>query len=83
MSTPSPTIVLDNAIFTKLKTDGTLKGNAFFEGRKAHDGNDRIIYNDQSGALTYDRNGDDKGKAVKFAILSDDLNLSKGDFFVI
>ena len=82
-STLDDTILLDNAIFTKLKKEGVLNGKFFHEGKKAHDGNDRIIYNDGNGSLIYDENGDGRGKAVKFAILPEDLNLNKGDFFVM
>ena len=46
-------IVLDGGLFAKLKL-GALKGKAFHEGRKAHDGNDRIVYNDKNGKLIYD-----------------------------
>ena len=82
-SSVDDTILLDNAIFRKLKIDGALSSKAFFEGKKAHDGNDRIIYNEKNGALTYDKNGDDKGGAVKFAVLAKDLDLSAADFLVI
>ncbi len=77
------TIILDNAIFTKLKKEGVLKGKLFHEGKKAHDGNDRIIYNENNGKLTFDKNGDHKGGAMKFAALPEDLDLNKGDFFVV
>jgi Ca2+-binding RTX toxin-like protein len=76
-------IVLDNTIFSKLKIEGTLKAKAFFQGRKAHDGNDRIIYDDRNGALIYDKNGDKKGGAVKIAVHEEGLDLSYADFLVI
>ena len=82
-SSVEDTILLDNAIFRKLKIDGTVSTKVFFEGKKAHDDNDRIIYNEKNGALTYDKNGDDKGGAVKFAVLQKDLDLSAADFLVI
>jgi Ca2+-binding RTX toxin-like protein len=77
------TVILDNAIFAKLKKEGVLKGKFFYEGKKAHDGSDRIIHNDNNGALIYDKNGSDKGNAVKFAILPEGLDLSRGDFLVV
>jgi Ca2+-binding RTX toxin-like protein len=76
------TIVLSRSAFSKLKP-GPLKLKAFHEGKGAHDANDRIIYNEKTGALTYDRNGDDKGGAVKFAVLDKGLDLTSADFFVI
>ena len=77
------TVVLDHAIFGKLKKEGFLKAKFFYEGKKAHDGDDRIIHNAKNGALIYDKNGDDKGGVVKFGVLPDNLDLSKGDFFVV
>jgi Ca2+-binding RTX toxin-like protein len=77
------TIVLDNAIFKKLKKEGALGGKFFFEGKKAHDGNDAIIYNAKDGKLAYDKNGDDSGGVKTFAILSAGLDLSKDDFLVV
>ncbi len=76
------TIVLDQGVFAKLKL-GTLKAKAFHEGKKAHDGNDRILYNENNGKLTYDKNGDKKGGAVKVAVLDKGLDLSEADFLVI
>lgn len=77
------TVVLDNAVFRKLKVEGVLKGKFFHEGKKAHDSNDRIIYNDENGRLIYDKNGDGAGKSVTFAILPEGIDLNKGDFFVM
>ena len=68
--------------FGKLKL-GSLKVKAFHEGKEAHDGNDRVIYNPKNGSLVYDKNGDDQGGAMKFAVLDKGLDLSKADFFVI
>jgi Ca2+-binding RTX toxin-like protein len=76
------TILLDDAIFARLKS-GVLKGNAFHKGKQADDGNDRIIYNEKSGVLRYDNDGDGKHKAKIIAILDDDMNLKVGDLMVI
>jgi Ca2+-binding RTX toxin-like protein len=78
------TIVLDNAIFKKLKKEGALKGKYFFEGKKAHDGNDVIVYNDRNGDLSYDKNGKKKGGTILFAELEGSPNdVSAADFVVI
>jgi Ca2+-binding RTX toxin-like protein len=77
------TIILENATFAKLKIEGVLKSKAFFEGKKAHDGNDRVFYNEKNGKLTYDQNGDNKGGGVKIAVLDKGLDLSAADFLVI
>ena len=80
--TTDDTIVLDQVVFGKLKV-GELKLKAFHDGGKAHDGNDRILYNENNGTLIYDENGDSKGGAIKFAVLDKGLDLSEADFLVI
>ncbi len=77
-------ILLDNAIFKKLKTEGVLKAKFFEVGKKAKSGKDAIIYNDKTGDLLYDKNGAKKGGAILFAKLEgspDDV--SAADFLVI
>jgi len=76
------TIRLENAIFTRLTTTGTLSAAAFWKGGAAHDANDRIIYNSATGTLMYDADGNGAGAAVKFAQLAAKLALSKSDFVV-
>ena len=77
-------IHLDNSIFRKLKTEGALKAKFFNIGKQADDGNDYLNYNKRTGALTYDRNGDDDGGALKFAVLLGSPNEVKAaDFLVI
>ncbi len=83
-SAADDTILLDNAIFKKLKTEGVLKAKFFEVGKKAKSGKDAIIYNDKTGDLVYDTNGKKKGGAVLFAKLEgspDDLG--REDFLVI
>ena len=75
-------IHLDDAIFKKIGL-GELKNKFFHIGKEAHDANDHIIYNKNSGALIYDKNGDDPGKAFQFATLSPGLDITKGDFLVV
>jgi Ca2+-binding RTX toxin-like protein len=82
-------IWLDNAIFMKLGTKGTLdkpahlKKGSFVVGDKAEDANDYIIYDKASGKLSYDADGSRSGAAVEFARLKPDLALTHKDFFVI
>ena len=75
---------LDNAIFTALP-GGPLAAAAFREGNftAAQDGSDRIVYNDVTGAVYYDRDGVGGAAAVKFAIIDPGLSLSNTDFFVV
>ena len=51
------TILLDNAIFTKLKVEGELKAKFFEIGKEADDKNDYILYDRETGALSYDADG--------------------------
>ena len=62
-----------------------LKSAAFWSNTtgKAHDANDRIIYDKDSGVLYYDADGTGKGASVAFATISKNLALTNKDFFVI
>ena len=53
-SVPSDTIKLENAIFAGIGGNGHLAAIRFHVGPHAHDANDRIIYNANTGALLYD-----------------------------
>jgi len=76
-------ILLDNAIFKKLKKEGALKGKYFVEGKKAKDGNDYLVHNPKNDTLGYDKNGDKKGGFVKFAILPKGADVDHHDILVI
>jgi hypothetical protein len=74
----------------KLGSKGTMEQPAklsskmFWKGAKAHDANDRIIYNPKNGALYYDPDGTGKADPVKIALLTKKMKaLSYKDFFVI
>jgi Ca2+-binding RTX toxin-like protein len=79
------TMLLDNLIFEAVGGDGALALGAFYRSAAgvAHDANDRIIYDTDSGALSYDADGTGQDAAIQFARLSTNLNLSVTDFFVI
>ncbi|MGO4389642.1 beta strand repeat-containing protein [Microvirga sp. 2YAF29] len=82
------TFWLDNAVFTKLGK-GTptkpekFKSKMFYEGSKAHDKDDRIIYDKKTGNLYYDADGTGKAAQVKFATLTNKEKLFYHDFYVI
>ena len=87
-SVADDTIALDGAIFTALTSfapDGKLAEAAFWKSTdgKAHDGDDRIVYNTSNGALIYDSNGNAAGGDVQIATLSAKLALSSADFVVV
>jgi serralysin len=79
------TILLDDAIFTGL---GAAPGNSitlqeFRIGAAAQDADDRIIYNNVTGALLFDIDGVGGTAAVQFATLSPGLALTNGLIGVI
>ena len=74
-------LLLDRAVFTELKL-GTLAASAFTVGRMAADPNDRIVYDDRTGALLYDSDGSGGRSAITFARLDPGLALNAGDFLV-
>jgi len=83
-------IYLDNKIFKALGSKGSLekpvklKAKMFWKGAKAHDANDRVIYNPKSGALYYDADGSGNKAAVKIAVLSAKLKgFGYKDFLII
>lgn len=73
----------DNAVYTKIGKDGALKAAAFWTGNKAHDSNDRFIYNKKNGALYYDSDGTGSAAQIKVATLDKNLALTHKDFFVV
>lgn len=77
------TIVLENAVFTKLGKAGKLSAGTFWTGTAAHDATDRIIYNKASGALLYDPDGSGRGASVHFATAGKSLKMTYADFLVI
>jgi len=76
-------IHLDNAVFTALG-DGALAAGAFQLGSTAVDGDDRILYDQASGRLYYDADGNGAAaSAVHFATLIGVPPIAAGDFTVI
>jgi Ca2+-binding RTX toxin-like protein len=76
-------IVLDDDIFKKVGKVGDLADAAFHIGTKAHDASDRIIYDNKTGKLWYDVDGNGSGKAVQFATLDQGLKLTADHFDII
>lgn len=75
------TIQLDRAIFTSLPK-GKLNAAAFHIGTAAHDATDRIIYNAQTGVLSYDADGSGGTSTQQFAQLTGGLTLTHTDFYI-
>lgn len=77
------TIRLENGIFLGMK-EGVLAQNAFVVGSAAQDTFDRIIYNQQSGALFFDRDGSASVyKPIQFATIENHSAMTNADFFVV
>jgi Ca2+-binding RTX toxin-like protein len=72
---------LDDAVFAAIGP-GYLSASAFKLGAAATDGDDRIIYNQATGALFYDADGAGMTGAVQFALLSNRPVLGALDFFI-
>lgn len=79
------TIRLDDAVMPGLGSPGTLAAGRFWKSTDgvAHDPDDRIIYDTDSGNLFYDSNGDGAGGATLLARLTPNLALTNADFVVI
>jgi Ca2+-binding RTX toxin-like protein len=76
------TIWLDDAIFSSLGL-GIISAGAFVTGTAAQDASDRIIYNSNTGALSYDSDGNGGIAQVQFATLNAGLALEYLDFYVV
>jgi serralysin len=79
------TIRLDNAVFTKVGANGTLKSSGFYANLtgKAHDRDDRIIYEKDTGRLFYDADGTGSKAAIHFATVGKKLTLTNKEFYII
>jgi Ca2+-binding RTX toxin-like protein len=75
-------ISLNRSIFKKAGSFGGLKEKAFWAGKKAHDKDDRIIYDQKTGSLYYDADGTGKTAQIKFAILNNKVKITHDDFAI-
>ncbi|WP_157961396.1 calcium-binding protein [Microvirga flavescens] len=77
------TIWLSKAIFKGAGT-GALKSKVFYKGAKAHDADDRIIYDKGTGALYYDPDGTGSKAQIKIATLANKpVDLAHNDFLLV
>jgi Ca2+-binding RTX toxin-like protein len=77
------TILLDDAVFSSSLGLGNISAGEFVTGATAQDANDRIIYDDVTGALFYDSDGNGGTAAIQFAELTPGLALTNLDFLVV
>ena len=78
----SDRIALEDSIFIKLKGDTDLSDN-IVNGSGALDGNDYLIYNPLTGALSYDSNGIVSGELIQFAWIDHGLTIDSSDFILV
>ena len=80
-------IAIDDAIFTKLKNDTDISDNFFIVGnlRDVTPANDYIVYDQATGKLYYDADGNGKGNSVQIALIGTDTHatLTARDFTII
>lgn len=77
-------IQLENAVFNRLRSTGTLSDDFFVsgDGAVALDANDHVIYDSSTGALYYDPDGSGSAAMVQFATLTGAPSLSASDILV-
>jgi hypothetical protein len=76
------TIRLDHTVFAELER-GKLSTDNFVIGDAPQDADDYIIYNDQTGALSYDADGNGSAAAVQFGTIDNLAKLAVSHFTVI
>jgi Ca2+-binding RTX toxin-like protein len=81
-ATGSDRILLDHSVFAGLATGG-LATSAFVLGTGAGDADDRIIYNQATGELWFDADGNGAAAPVLFATLAPSTSLAAADFAVV
>ena len=82
-SVADDTIQLDDDVFSSSLGLGNISAGEFVIGAAALDANDRIIYDDTTGALFYDSDGVGGTAQIHFATLSTGLALTNLDFLVV
>ena len=70
-------------MFKALSATGTLAASQFRVGTKALDANDFVIYNNATGAMLYDADGNGAGAAVLIATVGTGLAMTNADIVVI
>jgi hypothetical protein len=76
------TICLNDSVFTVLE-QGMLSTSNFVIGDVAKDPDDYIIYNDKTGALSYDADGKGGAAAVQFGAIDNLAKLAASHFIVM
>jgi Ca2+-binding RTX toxin-like protein len=77
------TIQLDQTMFAGLADTGTLRLAAFRQGTEAQDDSDRILYDQATGRIFYDTDGNGDGAAILLARVDPGTALTNADFVVV
>ena len=77
------TIDLAASIFAKLGAPGALNAAFFHSGLAAADANDYIVYDNVTGKLYYDADGNGAAAKIQFAVIANHAVLTNADFVVI
>ncbi|MBL0407493.1 hypothetical protein JKG68_26610 [Microvirga aerilata] len=81
-SSKDDTFRISLEFFTNVGSKGKLGSDAFHQGTKAADAEDRIIYHKASGSLYYDPDGSGAEAQVKIATLSNKAAVALSDFII-
>jgi len=77
----SDAIFLDRAIFRGIAADGQLNPDAYVEGSRALDAEDRIVCDQARGRISYDPDGNGAAAQILFATVAAGTDLESVDFF--
>ncbi|MDP2902350.1 MAG: choice-of-anchor L domain-containing protein [Methylovulum sp.] len=77
------TITLENSIFAALNITGTLSLSGFEIGASATDANTHVIYDNTTGQLSYDPDGNGVKPEVQIAVIGIDLSITNADFAIV
>jgi cysteinyl-tRNA synthetase, unknown class len=75
-------LALDHTVFGSAGSVGQLLDSAFWEGTRAHDANDHIIYNSATGAVYFDPDGTGRAAQVQIAVVQLGVHLDHTDFSI-
>lgn len=76
-------LALDHSIFTQIGQVGGLAEAAYWEGTRAHDASDRIIFNPATGVVYYDPDGNGRAAQVELFTVGVGTTLHHTDFLII
>ncbi|UZK67449.1 hypothetical protein [Sphingomonas sp. M1-B02] len=77
----SPSMVLASHVFAGVGT--SLAASAFACGAAALDADDRIVYDANTGRISYDADGSGAGAAILFALVNPGTALTSASFEIV